>query len=55
VIPEPAEEPEANMTTNYAEALTEPSPDVGNAPTVETEDPRNLDEIREELRRRNED
>jgi len=55
VIPEPVEEPGAGETTVYNEALTEPAADAGNAPVAETEAPEDLDEIREELRRRNEE
>jgi len=55
VIPEPVEEPEAGETTVYNEALTEPAADAGNAPAAQTESPEDLDEIREELRRRNEE
>jgi len=55
VIPEPVEESGAGETTVYNEALTEPAADAGNAPAAETEAPEDLDEIREELRRRNEE
>lgn len=55
VIPEPVEEPEALENTVYNEALTEPAGDAGNAPAAETEAPENLGEIRDELRRRNEE
>ena len=55
VIPEPAEEPGALDNTVYNEALTEPAADAGNAPAAETEAPEDLGEIRDELRRRNEE
>lgn len=55
VIPEPAEEPDMGAAENYGEPLVEPSPEMGNAPIAETEAPKDLDEIRDELRRRNED
>jgi hypothetical protein len=55
VIPEPAEIPDVGTAESYGEPLVEPSPEIGNAPTAETEVPKNLDEIRDELRRRNED
>ena len=55
VIPEPVEEPRTGTAENYGEPLVEPSPELGNAPTAEVDVPKNLDEIRDELRRRNED
>lgn len=55
VIPEPVEEPDTGTSENYGEPLFEPSPETGNAPMAETEVPKDLDEIRDELRRRNED
>lgn len=55
VIPEPAEEPGTGTATSYSEPLVEPSPEFGNAPTAETDAPEDLDAIREELRRRNEE
>lgn len=55
VIPEPVEEPGAGASTVYNEALTEPAADAGNASVVETEAPEDLGEIRDELRRRNEE
>lgn len=55
VIPEPADEPGAETATSFGEPLIEPSPEIGNAPTAETDAPEDLDAIREELRRRNED
>ena len=59
VLPQPAEEDTATTEQVYREPLsTEPS-GASNAPTVavepEQDAPRNLDEIREELKRRNED
>lgn len=57
VIPEPVEEPGAGASTStvYNEALTEPAADAGNAPAAEPEAPEDLGEIRDELRRRNEE
>lgn len=55
VIPEPVEEPGTDTSGLYSEPLVEPSPETGNAPTVEREEPQDLDEIRDELRRRNEE
>lgn len=55
VIPEPEEALSTGTSEQYSEPLTEPTPDVGNAPTAETEAPQDLDEIRDELRRRNEE
>lgn len=55
VIPEPVEEPDTVTSELYNEPLVEPSPETGNAPTVEREEPQDLDEIRDELRRRNEE
>ena len=55
VIPEPVEESGALENTVYNEALTEPAADAGNAPGAETDAPEDLGEIRDELRRRNEE
>ncbi len=55
VIPEPTEEPNTASGANYSGAPTEPAADAGNAPTAETEAPDDLSEIRDELRRRNEE
>jgi hypothetical protein len=58
VIPEAAEET-ANAGSSYSEPLTAPSSDASNAPIAvaepEQETTRDLDEIREELKRRNEE
>ena len=53
VIPEPVEEPEED--SGYREPLYPPESDSANAPTAETEPATDLSDIREELRRRNED
>ena len=53
VIPEPVEEP--IQDTGYSEPLLPSESDAANAPTAETESPTDLSDIREELRRRNED
>ena len=55
VIPEPAEQPESGANTVFNDPLTQPATDAGNAPGVETEAPDDLGEIRDELRRRNEE
>ncbi len=57
VIPEPADEPANAVDEDYSEPLFAPASDTSNAPVAEQEpEPaRNLDEIREELKRRNEE
>jgi membrane-bound lytic murein transglycosylase len=57
VIPEPAEESADAADGGYSEPLSAPASDASNAPTavVEPEPARDLDEIREELKRRNEE
>ena len=52
VIPEPVEEPEEDAV--YSQPLLPPESDAANAPTAETEPATDLSDIREELRRRNE-
>lgn len=52
VLPEPGDKPES--ATTGAET-TLPASDGGNAPAVESEQPSDLDAIREELQRRNEE
>ena len=54
VIPEPAATPQSEPDS-YRKPLTAPATDASNAPVAETEPPRDLGEIREELRRRNEE
>ena len=53
VLPDPVEEPDSD--SGYREALQPAATDGGNAPTAEAEQPADLSDIREELRRRNED
>jgi membrane-bound lytic murein transglycosylase len=59
VIPEPAEETANARDGGYSEPLTAPASDASNAPVAvsepEQETTRDLDEIREELKRRNEE
>ena len=57
VIPEPVNEPANAAKANYSEPLLAPAPGASNAPVavVEPQPGRNLDEIREELKRRNEE
>ena len=61
VLPQPAEENTATTEQVYRDPLSTGPSGANNAPTVavepepEQDAPRNLDEIREELRRRNED
>ncbi len=52
VIPEPVEEPEEDNV--YSQPLLPPESDAANAPTAETEPATDLSDLREELRRRNE-
>ena len=53
VLPEPVEE--TDNGGGYSEPLQPVATDGGNAPTAEAEQPADLTDIREELRRRNED
>jgi len=53
VIPEPATTPAPD--TSYSEPLAAPPSDASNAPVAEKEAPGDLNEIRDELRRRNEE
>ena len=55
VIPEPVEEPQSTGGSVYNDPLVAPQSDASNAPMAEAEPPSDLDEIRDELRRRNED
>ena len=61
VLPEPAEEPATSSDGSYSEPLNVAPSGASNAPVVEVapepepDAPRNLDEIREELKRRNEE
>ena len=59
VIPEPAEEAAGATDAGYSEPLSAPTSDASNAPIAvaepEQEAARDLDEIREELKRRNEE
>lgn len=59
VIPESADEPANAVDEDYSEPLFAPASDASNAPVAEAEpepeSARNLDEIREELKRRNEE
>jgi len=55
VIPEPVEEPGSTGGSVYNESDVTPQSDASNAPIAETEPAKDLDEIRDELRRRNED
>jgi hypothetical protein len=59
VIPEPSEEIANEVDGGYSEPLNAPTSDASNAPMAEAEpepEPaRNIDEIREELKRRNEE
>jgi membrane-bound lytic murein transglycosylase len=59
VIPEPAEETANARDDGYSEPLNAPASDASNAPIAvsepEQETARDLDEIREELKRRNEE
>ncbi len=63
VIPEPAEEPANEAAAGYSEPLVAPASGASNAPAAEIEpqpqtEPqpaRDLDEIRQELQRRNEE
>ena len=61
VLPEPAEEPVTGSGDSYREPLNVTPSGTSNAPVAEVEPepepdaPRNLDEIREELKRRNEE
>ena len=52
VLPEPAEEPDTSG--GYSEPLQPAATDGGNAPVADTEEPSDLSDVREELRRRNE-
>ncbi len=52
VIPEPVPQPEED--TGYSKPLLPPESDAANAPTVEIEPQTDLSDVREELRRRNE-
>ena len=53
VLPEPVDEPEVDG--GYRDPLLPPESDGANAPVVETEPPSDIADIREELRRRNEE
>ena len=53
VLPEAADE--VTLDSNYSQPLVTPEADAGNAPTAETEPPADLSDIREELRKRNEE
>jgi hypothetical protein len=57
VIPEPVEESASAAEGGYSEPLSTSPSGASNAPAAQTEPetPRNLDEIREELKRRSED
>jgi membrane-bound lytic murein transglycosylase len=57
VIPEPVEESANTVEGGYSEPLSTSPSGASNAPAAQTEPetPRNLDEIREELKRRSED
>ena len=57
VIPEPGDEPANSAEASYSEPLVAPAPGASNAPVADVEPGpgRNLDEIREELKRRNEE
>jgi hypothetical protein len=55
VIPEPTEEPAPTGGSVYYDSDVAPQADASNAPTAEAEPPKDLDDIRDELRRRNED
>lgn len=53
VIPEPVPQPEED--SGYREPLLTPASDSANAPTAEIESQTDLSDVREELRRRNEE
>ena len=53
VLPDPVEE--TDTAGGYSEPLQPAATDGGNAPTAEAEEPSDLSDIREELRRRNEE
>lgn len=55
VIPEPAEESADAADGGYSAPLSAPESDASNAPIAVAEPSRDLDEIREELKRRNEE
>jgi multidrug efflux pump subunit AcrA (membrane-fusion protein) len=59
VLPEPRDEAASAVDESYSEPLFAPASDASNAPVAEAvpepEPARNLDEIREELKRRNEE
>jgi multidrug efflux pump subunit AcrA (membrane-fusion protein) len=59
VLPEPGDEAASAVDESYSEPLFAPASDASNAPVAEAvpepEPARNLDEIREELKRRNEE
>ena len=55
VIPEPGEEATNSGDDSYSEPLLAPASDASNAPVAEADAARDLDEIREELKRRNEE
>lgn len=52
VIPESVEQPEEDVS--YRDPLLPPESDTANAPTAEVEQPADLTDVREELKRRNE-
>ena len=52
VIPEPVEQPEED--TGYRDPLLPPESDAANAPTAEVEPQQDLSDVREQLKRRNE-
>jgi hypothetical protein len=53
VIPEPVPQPEGD--SGYRDPLLPPESDAANAPTAEVESQTDLSDVREELRRRNEE
>ncbi len=55
VIPEASDEAANPVDDSYSEPLLAPTSDASNAPVAEAEPARNLDEIRQELQRRNEE